>query len=143
MAELAYVADSSVFASIIIKDEFHGRASRFLRRYSGMLATLDLAFVEVANALWRHVYLLKRIPEDSYPTLRDSIRPLIANAVSRICKAGEILEEALDNAVKLGITVYDSLYVTLALSEKCRLASFDVRLKKRLREEGLDIVVIP
>jgi len=57
-----YVVDSSIFASIVVKDEFYERARRFLTQHSGReLATIDIAFVEVANTLWKHVYVLKRI----------------------------------------------------------------------------------
>ena len=51
----AYVVDSSVFASIMVKDEFYGRALDFVRRFQGKVATVDLAVVEVANVLWKHV----------------------------------------------------------------------------------------
>jgi predicted nucleic acid-binding protein len=138
----AYVADSSIFASIIVKDEFHGRALDFVRRHQGRIATLDLALVEVANTLWKHVHLLKRIPEDAYAVLRGAVKPLVYSA-ARVLRADELLEDALDNAVKLGITVYDSLYVTLALREGCELATFDDKLRKQLLARGLDIAVAP
>jgi predicted nucleic acid-binding protein len=138
----AYVADSSIFASIIVKDEFHGRALDFVRRYQGRIATLDLALVEVANTLWKHVHLLRRIPESAYAVLRGAVKPLVYSA-ARVLRADELLEDALDNAVKLGITVYDSLYVTLALREGCELATFDDKLRKQLLARGLDIAVAP
>ena len=138
----AYVADSSIFASIIVKDEFHGRALDFVRRHQGRIATLDRALVEVANTLWKHVHLLGRIPESAYAVLRGAVKPLVYSA-ARVLRADELLEDALDNAVKLGITVYDSLYVTLALHEGCELATFDDKLRKQLLARGLDIAVAP
>jgi hypothetical protein len=38
--------------------------------------------------------------------------------------------------VRLGITVYDSLYVTLALREGCKLATFDEKLRAQLAAKG-------
>jgi len=137
-----YVVDASVFASIVVGDEFRERARAFVERFSGRLLTLNLALVEVGSALWRHVYLLRRIPEDRYARLRDSIRPLVYGA-AEVRPAEDLLEGALDNAGRLGITVYDSLYVTLALREGCKLASFDEVLRRRLEAAGLDLVVVP
>jgi len=66
-----YVVDSSFFASIVDKDELYERARRFLTRHSGReLTTIGIAFVEVANTLWKHVYVLKRILMDRYPVLK-------------------------------------------------------------------------
>lgn len=139
-----YVVDSSVFASIIVKDEFYSRALKFIRDNVGLgLVTIDVALVEVANTLWKHVHLLKRIPENSYPVLRDSIKPLIVNAVTGIYRSEALLEKAVDNALKFNITVYDSLYVTLALNRDCKLASFDEKLEKQLKDAGLSIMVVP
>jgi len=137
-----YVVDSSVFASILVKDEFYERAKTFVERFSGSFLTLNLALIETANALWRHVYLLKRIPEDRYSRLRDKIRPLIY-ASADVRSAESLVEEALDNATRLGITIYDSLYVTLALKEGGRLVSFDEKLRKRLEEVGSNIIMVP
>lgn len=113
-----------------------------MRRYQGRIATLDLALVEVANTLWKHVHLLRRMPESAYAVLRGAVKPLVRSA-ARVLRADELLEDALDNAVKLGIAVYDSLYVTLALREGCELATFDDRLRKQLLARGLDIAVAP
>ena len=143
MAGPAYVVDSSVFASLVVKDEFYSRASEFLREKARLgLATVDLALVEVANALWKHAYLLRRIPEGAYPALKDCIKPLISSAAS-IYRSEELLEEALDRALELGLTVYDSLYVELALELECRLATFDEVLVERLEGAGLGLAVVP
>jgi predicted nucleic acid-binding protein len=82
--------------------------------------TLELAYIEVASILWKHTHVLKRIGGNKYEALRDSVKPLISNS-ARVHSSLEVLEEAVDNAVKYGFPVYDSLYVTLALSRKCRL----------------------
>ena len=139
-----YVLDSNVFASIIVKDEFYARALRFLREnFNRRLVTVDFAFVEVANTLWKHVHVLRRIPEDKYRVLRRSIRPLISSAVSSIYDAVGLLETAIDNALNFDITVYDSLYVTLALDKRCKLVSFDEELRRRLKKHGVNLLVSP
>ena len=71
------------------------------------------------------------------------IKPLIVNAVTGIYRSEALLEKAVDNALKFNITVYDSLYVTLALNRDCKLASFDKKLEKQLKDAGLSIMVVP
>ena len=139
-----YVVDSSIFASIIVKDEFYDRALRFIKENFRLgLITIDIAMVEVTNTLWKHAYLLGGIPKSSYTTLRDSIKSLIINATTDIYRSEDGIEEAMDNALRFGITVYDSLYVTLALRRDCRLASFDEELRRKLEDAGLNIVMTP
>jgi len=137
------VLDSSVFASILVKDGFYDAARNLVK--SGLRQenlTLELAFIEVANALWKHAYVLKRIRGDKYEALRDIVKPLISNS-ARVHSSLEVLEEAVDNAVKYGFPVYDSLYVTLALRMKCRLVTFDEELRSRLVEKGLGDILSP
>jgi len=141
---LRFVVDSSVFASIIVMDEHYERAKKFLfSSVNAELATVDLAFVEVANTLWKHTYVLNRIPADAFHVLADAIEPLIKNSAKRIYSSAEYLMESLDNALRFGITVYDAVYVTAALKHGCRLATFDERLDKALKSRGLDITYIP
>jgi predicted nucleic acid-binding protein len=61
---------------------------------------------------------------------------LISNS-ARVHGYLKVLEEAVDNSVKNGFPVYDSLYVTLALRMKCRLVTFDEELRSRLVEKGV------
>lgn len=142
MSRALYVADASVFASIVVKDEFYERAVGFVRKYSGRLATLDLAVVEVANALWRHARLLGRIPGDRYEVLSRSVKPLVQGA-AKLYPAADFLEAASSAAYEYSITVYDALYVALAQHLECKLASFDEELRKRLESRGVVIAEAP
>ncbi|OYT58825.1 MAG: hypothetical protein B6U75_04975 [Desulfurococcales archaeon ex4484_217_1] len=139
-----YVVDSSIFASIIVKDEFYHKARMFLKSNRKTdLITVDQAFIETANALWKHVYLLRRIPMDKYSTLRKIIIPLITNSVAKIYSSRDLLEDATDFAIDYGITVYDAVYVILALNNKCKLVSFDEKLHDALKMKNLDVVYTP
>ncbi len=87
--------------------------------------------------------MLKRISRDKYEVLKQSINKLISSTVSKIYESIDILVLALDNALKYGITVYDSLFVTLALINNCKLVSFDENLAEKLKQKELDIILIP
>jgi predicted nucleic acid-binding protein len=123
------VVDASVFASVIVKDEFHDRARGILERHRGGLITPELAYVEVASALWRHSFVLRRIPELAYYAIAPSVGRLISSSVSEVCDVRGMLEKVLGNAMKLGISPYDSVYVSLAMERGCGLLSFDGELK--------------
>lgn len=45
-----------------------------------------------------------------------------------------LTEASVSNAIAYGITVYDSLYVTLALNTNSKLVSFDKDLKEKLEK---------
>ncbi len=126
------VVDASVFASIIVKDEFHDRARGILERRRGELITPELAYVEVASSLWRHSFVLRRIPERAYYTIAPTVGRLISSSVSEVCDVRGMLEKVLGNAMKLGISPYDSVYVSLAMERGCGLLSFDGELKAKL-----------
>ncbi|MGB9717957.1 MAG: hypothetical protein ACPL4E_05885 [Thermoproteota archaeon] len=73
------VLNSSVFASILVKDEFYDAARSFVKKSLRQENfTLELAFMEVANALWKHAYVFKRILVEKYGALRNSMKPLIS-----------------------------------------------------------------
>ena len=87
--------------------------------------------------------LLKRIPGEKYRILGYNLKSLVDN-VAQVFSSREILEEALDNALKFGVTVYDALYIALALIKRCKLVTLDKKLIKMLGEKSLtDIVSMP
>ena len=95
--------------------------------------TADLAYVGTANTLWKHVYIYRRIPPDKHGELSEQALSIIDSSVSEIYKTKDVLQEALSNAVKYGITVYDSIHVVLAIKHKYKLATFDRKLKQKTR----------
>ena len=139
-----FVIDSSVFSSIIVKDEFYSKAKNFLIKHSTLNnIAADLAYVETANTLWKHVHVYRRIPPDKHGELSEQIFSIIDSSVSKVYKSKDVLREALSNAVKYGSAVYDSIYVTLAVKHKYKLATFDQKLKQKLEQQNLNIIYIP
>jgi len=137
-----YVIDSTVFASIITKDEFHEIADKFLRSHSSsMLVTIDLTYIEVANALWKHVYILKRIPYDEYRYLKNMLTTIIDKCVSKVYPSKNYLSDAFEFSVKNGIPIYDSLFIVVAINHGGKLVTFDSKLLRRLRSLGLDEII--
>jgi predicted nucleic acid-binding protein len=126
------VLDSSIYASIIVKDEFYEACKELVRQRS---ATLDLSFAESANVIWKHIYQLKRIPSEEADMRAEMLVKLIK--YSKIYPSSDFLPEATTIAVKYGITVYDSLFITLAKTLDVKFATTDEKLRKGLGKTEL------
>ena len=87
----------------------------------------DLFWVELANALWKAVRR-NEISSDNAAAAMSFVRELdIATAPSI-----DIVPQALDLAISYGRTVYDSLYVALAIHSKSEMITADERLANAL-----------
>lgn len=89
--------------------------------------TLNLAFYELGNAVWKQVYVHKTITVNEANTLLD---PLIE--VFRKLRKPET-EDALETlkiAVKESLTYYDASYINAAMENGLTLVTDDVQLYK-------------
>ncbi|MCD6458056.1 MAG: type II toxin-antitoxin system VapC family toxin [Thermoproteales archaeon] len=137
-----YVVDASVYASVAVKDEFYTRSKAFLAKSRSLgCVTLDLALVEAFNVLWKHVYLLKRIPAGRCLEISAILERIFENSVVGVYSAIRECKSAVEISVKYGITVYDAVYVSLADRLGYKLASFDEELESRLAGTGLENIV--
>jgi predicted nucleic acid-binding protein len=83
----------------------------------------DLFFPEVANILWKRVRRGEDTPERARATLADF------RAVPLQVYASQALTPvALDIAMQMDRTVYDSLYLALAASTQCQMVTADLKL---------------
>ena len=138
------ILDSSVYASIVVVDEFYEKAKNVLKLASReKAATVNIVFSEVANVLWKHVFLFKRIDAKEIKERLCLFLELV-DKTSRIFSSRDLLNEAVEIATKYGLSVYDSLYLSLAIRFKCKLYTFDLGLRDRLSNTDLrEIILIP
>lgn len=100
-----------------------------------------VALAEVLNAVWKHARLLRDLDlEEARRALRRLQRlqqVLVLHGVE------ELAGEALDKALRYGITFYEALYVALAEQLGQTLYTFDTKLAGRLRnvDAGAKVVV--
>ncbi len=126
-----------VDASVAVKwclpaqdEEFVSQAEEILASYrAGRESFLvpDLFWLEVGNALWRAVLKQRIDPEmagRNFRTISDLKIPTIPSF--------DLVPHALRLAVTHGGTVYDSVYVALALRAKADLITADERLANAL-----------
>ncbi len=138
-----YTVDASIYASIIVKDESHIKAAQFLEKHQPtQLATIDLAYIEALNTLWKHTTIYKRIPAEKYPQLTNHLIKLINQTTATTTNATQLLKEAAKLATKYEITIYDALYVAAAEKHKTKLATLDKKLAKKLRQKGYKNILL-
>jgi predicted nucleic acid-binding protein len=98
------------------------------------LITVDLAVYEVVNAIWRHQFVLKDLDNGlSYISI---LYGLIETGRIRVDRpAAELMQRGYSLAGKNRRTVYDTIFVALALELASELATFDNHQAKLLGRE--------
>src|SRR4051794_16457005 len=116
------VIDASVLIKLYIDEVSSPAAERAVKNADPLLAP-DLLLPETANILWKYVRRGELSPTEANEVLADVMQlPL------QITASQELIESALRIAVETGRTVYDSLYVALAVQADTVLLTADERL---------------
>jgi predicted nucleic acid-binding protein len=118
----AYVADASVAVKWYVPEIHSDEALRLLEP-GNELHVPDLMHAEVGNILWKK----SRRGELTAPEARRITRAILV-APLRVHPTASLLDGALDIALRLDRTVYDALYVALAVALDVPLVTADRRL---------------
>lgn len=125
------VVDASVVIKWLLPELHSGAARRVLTEANELLAP-DLLWAELGNVLWKRVRAGEIAADDAHDLLRDFKRFPISITPSIL-----LIGPALDIAMQLKRTVYDSLYLALAMSRPCRLVTADRRFYDSLKRSPL------
>jgi predicted nucleic acid-binding protein len=90
-----------------------------------------LTIYETLNALWKEVHLLKTIPEDRVLEFAETLERLFD--FMKVLDVRGLERGALEVAMKLGVTVYDSSYIVLAGRYELTLVTENPKLKAKAR----------
>jgi predicted nucleic acid-binding protein len=118
-------------ASVVIKwfvPEVHSDAARRLLVLPHEYVAPELLFAETANTIWKKIRREELTPEDGQQLVAD-IGRIAVETVS--CRA--LAEDAHALANLTARTVYDSMYVALAVRLNTRAITADDRLEAALR----------
>lgn len=121
-----YVLDASVVAAAFFQEEHAGRA-RSLLTGRGVLHAPDLIYAELANVIWKR-YSRGEIDEKDAGRLLEDVHRVPLRTTS----CADLSEPALGLALRTGRTVYDCLYLALAVKTSCVMVSADKRLVNAL-----------
>ncbi len=115
-----------VDASVVIKwfvPEVHSDAARRLLACSHDYIAPDLLFAETANTIWKKVRRGELSQRDGERLVADIERAAVETVP---CRA--LAEDAYALAIATGHTVYDAMYLALAVRADTRMITADERL---------------
>ncbi|MEM3921419.1 MAG: type II toxin-antitoxin system VapC family toxin, partial [Nitrososphaerota archaeon] len=112
------VVDASVITAIILREDNYEKLLQHLKNS----ITLDQAFKEASNAIWKAVMRGHLSGEEAVKAF--SLLKMM-KGILEIRNEDEYLDESFKIALETGLTIYDSLYLALARSEKRPLLTLD------------------
>jgi predicted nucleic acid-binding protein len=124
------VIDSSAIIKFFSKEPGWSKVKKYLIGAT----TTDLAIKELGNALWKKVRRNEMRLEDANEILKNY--PLAVNIV----KQREYLEKSLEIAAEHGITLYDSLFIAVALENGYELITCDRKQVSVATELGVKAI---
>ncbi|MEM0369055.1 MAG: type II toxin-antitoxin system VapC family toxin [Candidatus Bathyarchaeia archaeon] len=126
------VVDASVIAAIILREDNYEKLLQHLKNS----ITLDQAFKEASNAIWKAVMRGHLSGEEAVKAF--SLLKMM-KGILEIRNEDEYLDESFKIALETGLTIYDSLYLALARSEKRPLLTLDENQREAAKK--LDIPI--
>ncbi len=122
----AVVVDCAVAIKWFVPEELSAEAEGLLDGTRDLLAP-DLLFAELGNVLWKKVSRRELTTAEARAVLSGISKVPLAVTPSR-----DLTAAALEIALAHGRTVYDAIYVALAVAHDCTLVTADERLVRAL-----------
>jgi len=121
------VVDASVATKWLVAETLTDEALAILGSDNELVAP-DLFPIEIGNVLWKKVRAAELTAEQAVERFEG-----LGKMGLRIVATGSIQSQAIQLAIETGRTVYDSLYLALAIAEECGLVTADERFVNALR----------
>lgn len=124
--------DASVVTKLVVRERDSAAAKTSIAeaiREETRLYTMDIALAESLNALWKHYRIHRDIGEEEYKWGAEKLREVFLGFHS--IASSEVSVRASDIAGRIGISVYDALYVAAADRADAILLTTDQRLHKQ------------
>lgn len=125
------VLDASVLVKLFFREEHSEVAEHCLRRADALLAP-DLIWAECAQVIWKRHRCNGLSQENAAAILAELLRvPL------RVYASAELIRQAMDLAIHFDRTVYDCLYLALAVETASTVLTADRKLANALADTPL------
>jgi len=131
-----YVVDASVAIKWYLP-EVHDAAARRLLEGQKELLVPDLIFPEVGNILWKRVRAGQMTEEESQQVLTSFVDLKLT-----IVASASLVLPALTIACQAQRTVYDSLYLALAIQEQTVMVTADEKFSNAMKSTPLAAFVL-
>jgi len=128
-----YCIDSSILASIVTEEVGHEKLYRYLE--DGV--SIDLAFKETLNVVWKKIKLFGE--ELNYE--KALIKILKLRKILDIYDQEILYDLALRISINYDITIYDSLFIALSLREGFILVTKDKKQKEIAEKLGIETIL--
>ncbi len=126
------VVDASVVVKLFFEEEHSKAAEKCVAQATELLAP-DLIWAETANVIWKRQRRGDLCPDAAAEILAQALQlPL------HIYPTAELLPDALDLSIRLDRTVYDSLYLALAVRTRSVMMCADLRLVNALAGSAIE-----
>lgn len=131
------VIDASVVVKWYMTEPGTSEAHALLEREGAMVAP-DLLAAEFGNVVWKKV----RRGELQGDEAQVIVAAFGSGSALDLLPARPFLASAIELAVQWDCSVYDGLYLSVALAERCPLVTADERFAKRFRGTALGETVV-
>lgn len=121
-----FVVDASVAIKWFVEEIHDEAALRLLTRGHSLMAP-DLIYSEVGNILWKRVRRKEMSEVEATATLQ-----AMGAVMLQVSPSWPLAVSALEIACQTQRSVYDSLYLALAIREKCELVTADEKMYNAL-----------
>jgi predicted nucleic acid-binding protein len=95
----------------------------------------ELVAYEVTNAIWKHEHLLKDL-ENGKPYVSIFYDLIESGKITILSPNEELMQESYSIAKRQGITLYDAVFVSLAIKLELTLKSYDKVQIRALKSEN-------
>jgi predicted nucleic acid-binding protein len=130
---MTLVVDASVVVKWYVPEDGSAEASALLDRSEEKLAP-DLLAAEFGNVLWKKVRAGELAPSEA----QEIASAFVSAPPVLFWPSATLLSPALEIALRYGRTVYDSIYLAIALAEGCPVVTADTRLVQALKGTELE-----
>jgi predicted nucleic acid-binding protein len=121
-----YVIDASVAIKWFVP-EIHSDAARRLLAGAHQFLAPDLLFAEAGNAIWKKVRRRELTADEAQRLVGD-----LATVAVDIISTRVLVGDAAALAVTTGVTVYDALYLALAVRLETQVITADDKFRRAL-----------
>jgi len=129
------VVDASVAVKAFFPEDHSDRCRRLLAGRDRLLAP-DLIYAEFASVAWKRCVREEIMPEDARAMVEDFLSFPIETE-----SAADLISAATEIGIATQRTVYDCLYLSMAIRFDCLMVTADERLVNALRGGPLATVV--
>ena len=127
-----FVVDANVAIKWVIPEIHTETALRLLYDEETILLVPNFFFPEIGNILWKRVRRGDATLEEAQETLNE-----LSNTNLQIRASFPLIAMALEIAVRVEQAVYDCIYLTLAVTNKCQMVTADERFYNALSRNEL------